>query len=84
MKVRAGLLWKMFCSSVNRNSCRYQNLCSLVSPTFPLMCCSCVYEQKEKEEEEKKREEAQLMEFVWVRQNLRKIHSAIQTKSVKF
>eukprot|EP00066_Takifugu_rubripes_P030222 XP_011619488.1 PREDICTED: protein FAM107B-like [Takifugu rubripes] len=40
--------------------------------------------QLEKEEEEKKREEAQLMEFVRVRRNLRKIHSVIQNKSVKF
>lgn len=35
----------------------------------------------EKEEEEKIGEEAQLMEFVRVRQNLRKIHSAIQNKA---
>uniref|UniRef100_A0A8P4GQL6 Protein FAM107B n=1 Tax=Dicentrarchus labrax TaxID=13489 RepID=A0A8P4GQL6_DICLA len=34
--------------------------------------------EREKEQEEKVREEAQLMEFVRVRQNLRKIHSAIQ------
>ncbi|TWW57245.1 hypothetical protein D4764_08G0012320 [Takifugu flavidus] len=40
--------------------------------------------QLEKEEEEKKQEEAQLMEFVRVRRNLRKIHSVIQNKSVKF
>ena len=37
--------------------------------------------QREKEQEEKVREEAQLMEFVRVRQNLRKIHSAIQNKA---
>ncbi|XP_073326348.1 protein FAM107B [Pagrus major] len=37
--------------------------------------------EKEKEHEEKVREEAQLMEFVRVRQNLRKIHSAIQNKA---
>lgn len=49
-----------------------------------LSFCSFVSEQKEKEEEEKKREEAQLMEFVRVRQNLRKIHSVIQDKSAKF
>ncbi|KAM9351332.1 protein FAM107B isoform 1-T1 [Symphorus nematophorus] len=38
-------------------------------------------QEKEKEQEEKVREEAQLMEFVRVRQNLRKIHSAIQNKA---
>ncbi|XP_030277593.1 actin-associated protein FAM107A isoform X2 [Sparus aurata] len=37
--------------------------------------------EREKEQEEKVREEAQLMEFVRVRQNLRKIHSAIQNKA---
>ncbi|XP_065817796.1 protein FAM107B [Labrus bergylta] len=37
--------------------------------------------EKEKEEGEKVQEEAQLMEFVRVRQNLRKIHSAIQNKA---
>ncbi|KAI3357100.1 hypothetical protein L3Q82_015571 [Scortum barcoo] len=37
--------------------------------------------EREKEEEEKVGEEAQLMEFVRVRQNLRKIHSAIQNKA---
>ncbi len=37
--------------------------------------------QREKEQEEKVGEEAQLMEFVRVRQNLRKIHSAIQNKA---
>ncbi|TKS76897.1 Protein FAM107A [Collichthys lucidus] len=37
--------------------------------------------ESEKEEEEKVREEAQLMEFVRVRQNLRKIHSALQNKA---
>lgn len=84
MKVRAGLLWRTFCSSVSRNSCRYQNFCPLASSAFSLMFCFSVSEQKEKEEEEKKREEAQLMEFVRVRQNLRKIHSVIQNKSVKF
>lgn len=40
--------------------------------------------QREKEQEEKAREEAQLMEFARVRQNLRKIHSAIQNKAVNF
>lgn len=37
--------------------------------------------QREKEQKEKVQEEAQLMEFVRVRQNLRKIHSAIQNKA---
>ncbi|KAM6981906.1 protein FAM107B [Tautogolabrus adspersus] len=37
--------------------------------------------EKEKEQEEKVQEEAQLMEFVRVRQNLRKIHSAMQNKA---
>uniref|UniRef100_UPI0037E995FD protein FAM107B n=1 Tax=Semicossyphus pulcher TaxID=241346 RepID=UPI0037E995FD len=37
--------------------------------------------EKEKEQEEKVQEEAQLMEFVRVRQNLRKIHSAFQNKA---
>ncbi|XP_069383492.1 protein FAM107B [Paralichthys olivaceus] len=37
--------------------------------------------EKEKELEEKVQEETQLMEFVRVRQNLRKIHSAIQNKN---
>ncbi|XP_039979091.1 protein FAM107B [Xiphias gladius] len=40
--------------------------------------------EREKEQEEKAREEAQLMEFARVRQNLRKIHSAIQNKAVNF
>ncbi|KAK5862978.1 hypothetical protein PBY51_000042 [Eleginops maclovinus] len=37
--------------------------------------------EKEKEQEDKERDEAQLMEFVRVRQNLRKIHSAVQNKA---
>uniref|UniRef100_A0A8D2ZNK8 Uncharacterized protein n=1 Tax=Scophthalmus maximus TaxID=52904 RepID=A0A8D2ZNK8_SCOMX len=37
--------------------------------------------EREKEHEEKEQEEAQLMEFVRVRQNLRKIHTAIQNKA---
>ncbi|XP_028437781.1 actin-associated protein FAM107A [Perca flavescens] len=37
--------------------------------------------EREKEQEDKVREESQLMEFVRVRQNLRKIHSAIQNKA---
>ncbi|XP_034552592.1 protein FAM107B [Notolabrus celidotus] len=37
--------------------------------------------EKEKEQEGKGQEEAQLMEFVRVRQNLRKIHSAMQNKA---
>ncbi|XP_035863941.1 protein FAM107B [Sander lucioperca] len=37
--------------------------------------------EREKEQENKVREESQLMEFVRVRQNLRKIHSAIQNKA---
>ncbi|KAM4610659.1 actin-associated protein FAM107A [Polymixia lowei] len=37
--------------------------------------------EKEKQEEEKVREENQLFEFVRVRQNLRKIHTAIQNKA---
>ncbi|XP_071331087.1 protein FAM107B [Trachinotus anak] len=40
--------------------------------------------EREKEQEEKLREEAQLMEFVRVRQNLRKISSAIQSKAAHF
>ncbi|XP_062398034.1 uncharacterized protein si:ch211-218o21.4 [Sardina pilchardus] len=39
------------------------------------------HEENAREEEEKIREEAQLMEFVRVRQNLRKIHSALQSKN---
>ncbi|XP_042265888.1 actin-associated protein FAM107A [Thunnus albacares] len=37
--------------------------------------------QRQNEQEEKTPEEAQLMEFVRVRQNLRKIHSVIQNKA---
>ncbi|XP_042372721.1 actin-associated protein FAM107A-like [Plectropomus leopardus] len=37
--------------------------------------------EKEKEKEERVREEAHLMEFVRVRQNLRKIHTVIQSKA---
>ncbi|KAK2852013.1 hypothetical protein Q5P01_008289 [Channa striata] len=37
--------------------------------------------ETEKEHEEKVQEEAQLMEFVRVRQNLRKIHSAVHNKA---
>ncbi|XP_071373237.1 uncharacterized protein [Centroberyx affinis] len=37
--------------------------------------------EREKQQEEKVQEEAQLMEFVRVRQNLRKIHTAIQNKA---
>ncbi|XP_024915262.1 protein FAM107A isoform X2 [Cynoglossus semilaevis] len=37
--------------------------------------------EREKKDEEKEQEEAHLMEFVRVRQNLRKIHSVIQNKS---
>ncbi|XP_060930674.1 actin-associated protein FAM107A [Limanda limanda] len=37
--------------------------------------------ERDKEHEEKVQEETQLMEFVRVRQNLRKIHSAIQNKN---
>ncbi|XP_070695101.1 protein FAM107B [Pempheris klunzingeri] len=37
--------------------------------------------ESEREQKEKVREEAQLMEFVRVRQNLRKIHSVIQNKA---
>lgn len=37
--------------------------------------------QNAREEEERVRDEAQLMEFVRVRQNLRKIHSALQSKA---
>ncbi|XP_056241879.1 actin-associated protein FAM107A isoform X6 [Seriola aureovittata] len=40
--------------------------------------------EREKEQEEKLQEEAQLMEFVRVRQNLRKIHSVIQNKTAHF
>ncbi|XP_029361346.1 protein FAM107B [Echeneis naucrates] len=36
--------------------------------------------EKEKEQEERLQQEAQLMEFVRVRQNLRKIHSVMQNK----
>ena len=39
------------------------------------------YFQREKEQDDKERDEAQLMEFVRVRQNLRKIHSAVQNKA---
>lgn len=84
MKVGAGPLWRTSCCSVSRNSCRYQSFCPVAASTFWLTFCSFASEQKQKEEEEKKREEAQLMEFVRVRQNLRKIHSVIQNKSVKF
>lgn len=80
----AGTPWRTSCSSASRSSCRYHTSCWLVPPPPPLTFCSCVSEQMEKEEEEKKREEAQLMEFIRVRQNLRKIHSAIQNKSGKF
>ncbi|XP_026868044.1 protein FAM107B isoform X2 [Electrophorus electricus] len=38
-------------------------------------------QEKEKEQEEKVREEIQLLEFVRVRQNLRKVHSALQKKT---
>uniref|UniRef100_A0A3B4T5F3 Uncharacterized protein n=1 Tax=Seriola dumerili TaxID=41447 RepID=A0A3B4T5F3_SERDU len=42
-------------------------------------------QQKQLEEQEEKlQEEAQLMEFVRVRQNLRKIHSVIQNKTAHF
>ncbi|XP_032376038.1 protein FAM107B [Etheostoma spectabile] len=37
--------------------------------------------EREKEQEDKVQQESQLMEFVRVRQNLRKIHSAIQNKA---
>ncbi|XP_053173200.1 actin-associated protein FAM107A [Scomber japonicus] len=37
--------------------------------------------ERQNDKEEKVREEAQLMEFVRVRQNLRKIHSVIQNKA---
>ncbi|XP_034733407.1 protein FAM107B [Etheostoma cragini] len=37
--------------------------------------------EREKEQEDKVEQESQLMEFVRVRQNLRKIHSAIQNKA---
>ncbi|XP_053280675.1 actin-associated protein FAM107A [Pleuronectes platessa] len=37
--------------------------------------------ERDKEHEEKVQEETQLIEFVRVRQNLRKIHSAIQNKN---
>ncbi|XP_062248553.1 actin-associated protein FAM107A [Platichthys flesus] len=37
--------------------------------------------ERDKEHEEKVQEENQMMEFVRVRQNLRKIHSAIQNKN---
>ncbi|XP_029012830.1 actin-associated protein FAM107A [Betta splendens] len=37
--------------------------------------------EREKEEEEKVREEAQYLEYVKVRQNLRKIHAAMQNKA---
>ncbi|CAJ1055250.1 protein FAM107B-like [Xyrichtys novacula] len=37
--------------------------------------------EKEKEQEDKVQEETQLMEFIRVRQNLKKIHSAIQNKA---
>ncbi len=37
-----------------------------------------VASQKEKEEEQKLHEEVQLLEFVRVRQNLRKAHTALQ------
>ncbi|KAM9856307.1 actin-associated protein FAM107A-like [Aulostomus maculatus] len=37
--------------------------------------------EREKEQEENVREEVQLMEFVRVRQNLKKIHSVIQNKA---
>ncbi|KAG7521316.1 hypothetical protein JOB18_046070 [Solea senegalensis] len=40
--------------------------------------------EKEKKHGEKEQEEAQLMEFVRVRQNLRKIHSVIQNKAGNF
>ncbi|XP_040918023.1 protein FAM107B [Toxotes jaculatrix] len=40
--------------------------------------------EREKEQEEKGREEAQLLEFVRVRQNLRKIHSVIHNKAANF
>ncbi|XP_012675570.2 nuclear fragile X mental retardation-interacting protein 2 isoform X2 [Clupea harengus] len=39
------------------------------------------HEENAREEEERVRDEAQLMEFVRVRQNLRKIHSALQSKA---
>ncbi|XP_076847649.1 protein FAM107B isoform X2 [Brachyhypopomus gauderio] len=38
-------------------------------------------QEREKEQEEKIREEIQLLEFVRVRQNLRKVHSALQKKT---
>ncbi|TNN23145.1 hypothetical protein EYF80_066737 [Liparis tanakae] len=43
-----------------------------------ILLLSC---QRERETEEKVREEAKLVELVRVRQNLRKIHSAMQNKA---
>ncbi|KAK5894019.1 hypothetical protein CesoFtcFv8_010756 [Champsocephalus esox] len=37
--------------------------------------------ERDKQQDDKERDEAQLMEFVRVRQNLRKIHSAVQNKA---
>nr|XP_033485971.1 uncharacterized protein si:ch211-218o21.4 [Epinephelus lanceolatus] len=46
-----------------------------------LLRCQQKQLEREKKQEEKTREEAHMMEFVRVRQNLRKIHSVIQSKA---